>query len=59
MNLGGDERLEEEMLNQLVVKHVRINCLGQFAAHLRIGSARYDRIRHDFRGSDEIIWRVS
>ena len=59
MKLGGDEKLNENRLHQLVTKHVRINSLTPFAVHLGISSARCDKIRHDFHGSDEIIWQVS
>ena len=59
MKLKGDEELTEFLLNQLVTRHVRGDDLRQFAAHLKISTAEYDNIRHDFHGNTkEIKWRV-
>ena len=60
MELEGDEKLNEFLLNQLVMRHVQINYLRQFANHLRISMAHYDELRHDFpSNTKEIKWRVS
>ena len=60
MALKGDGKLTEFLLNQLVMRHVRSDDLGSFANHLKIRTAEYDNIRHDFHGNiNEIKWRVS
>ena len=60
MELEGDEKLNEFLLNQLVTRHVKSDDLGRFAAHLKISTSQYDNIRHDFHGNtNEIKWRVS
>ena len=56
----GSDKLTEFMLNHLVTGDVRIDSLGQFAAHMKITMAEYDNIRHDFHGNiKEVRWRVS
>ena len=60
MKLRGDEKLTEFLLNQLVTRHVRSDDLGRFANHLKITTAEYDELRHDFPlNTREIKRRVS
>ena len=60
MKLRGDEKLTEFLLNKLVMRHVRSDDLERFAAHLKISTAEYDELRHDFPlNTREIKRRVS
>ena len=55
----GDEELSESVL-KLLRKHIKVDHLGDFATHLGVTTATYDRIRNDFPGNtNEIRWRVS